>query len=146
MSRNTLIGRITSTDSSKATIVPRALAAVPLIGINIQHLTGAAPLRPILEGANIPMPGVNAVLGPVFGVIAGLLLISGAFARVGSAIAVGSMGMAIYAHAVHDWADEPPIVLPVVVLLAGAWVLWKGAGAWSVDGRSVGTLPAGQPA
>ncbi|MFK7884650.1 MAG: DoxX family protein [Phycisphaerales bacterium] len=131
---------ITKTNSSKRTIVPRLVAGLPLIGINAMHLTGMAPLKPILEGASIPMPGVNAIAGPVFGVIAGLLMLSGAFARIGAALAIGSMTVALYTHAVFDhanfeWADEPPIVLPIVVLLASVWVLWKGAGAWSVDGR-----------
>jgi len=141
MTRTSPIERLTNTDSSKVTIVPRVIAGGPLVAINLMHLSGAAPLKPILEGANIPMAGVNAIVGPIFGVIAGLLFLSGAFARVGAAIAIGSMVMALYTHAMfdhanHEWADEPFIGLPIAVLLAAAWVLWKGAGKWSVDGRN----------
>lgn len=141
MTRTTPIARLTKTDSSKATIVPRIIAAAPLIGINIMHLTGAAPLKPILEGAKIPMPEINAIVGPIFGVLGGLMLLTGAFARLGSMIAIGSMGMALYAHAVFNWEDEPPVVLPIAVMLASAWVLWKGAGAWSVDRRVTEQTP-----
>lgn len=146
MTRTTPIGLLTQTNSSKVTIVPRLIAAVPLIGINIMHLTGAAPLEPILIGAGIPMPGINAIIGPIFGVLAGVLILSGAFARVGSVIAIGSMFMALFAHVRFDWADEPLIVLPIAVIAASAWVLWKGAGAWSVDGRTAALTVDAQPA
>lgn len=126
---------LTRTDSSKLTLLPRLLAGGPLTALNIMHLTGAAPLRPILEGTNIPLPALNAVVAPIAGLVAGLLLLSGAFARVGALIGIGSMGVAIYTHLVSDWPDEPPIVLPIVVLLASVWVLIKGAGAWSVDAK-----------
>tara|TARA_R110000782_G_scaffold102243_2_gene189222 strand:- start:3210 stop:3620 length:411 start_codon:yes stop_codon:yes gene_type:complete len=123
------------TDRSKLTIIPRLLAGAPLTALNIMHLTGAAPLRPILEGANIPLPGLNAIVAPAAGLIAGVLLLAGAFARVGALIGIGSMSVALYTHAVSDWPDEPPIALPIVVLLASAWVLYKGAGTWSIDAR-----------
>lgn len=123
------------TSSSKLNIIPRLLAGLPLIGINLMHLTGAAPLRPILEGANIPLPALNADVAPIAGLIAGLLLVSGAFVRVGALIGLGSMSVAIYTHLVSDWADEPPIILPIAILIACAWLLVKGAGAWSIDAR-----------
>lgn len=123
------------TNDSKLNIIPRLLAGLPLIGINLMHLTGAAPLRPILEGANIPLPALNAIVAPIAGLLAGLLLVSGAFTRVGALIAAGSMSVAIYTHLVSDWADEPPIVLPIVILIASAWLLGRGAGAWSIDAR-----------
>jgi uncharacterized membrane protein YphA (DoxX/SURF4 family) len=138
--------RLIRTNSSKLMLIPRLLAGLPLIGINAMHITGAAPLRPILEGANIPMPGVNAVVAPIAGLIAGLLLVSGAFARVGALVGLGSMSVAIYTHLVSDWADEPPIALPIVVLLASAWVLWKGAGAWSIDAHRSAPAVGGRAA
>lgn len=127
---------ITRTGLSKVTTVPRLIAGLPLVGINTMHVSGQAPLRPILEGANIPMPGVGAVVAPIVGLLAGVMILGGALARVGAAIAIGSMSVALYTHAVSDWADEPPIVLPIAVLLASAWVLWKGGGAWSIDAHT----------
>ena len=136
--------KILQTDRSKLTIIPRVLAGLPLTGINIMHLTGQAPIRPILEGAGVPFVGLNAVLAPILGLLAGLSLLAGAFARVGSFLALGFSVVAIYTHMVHDWEGEPPIVLPIVILLCAAWIIWKGAGAWSVDAR-IGP-PAGQSA
>lgn len=126
---------ILRTDRSKATIIPRVIAGLPLAGINTMHLTGQAPIRPILEGAGVPFVGLNAVLAPLLGLLAGLSLLAGAYVRVGSFLALGFSVVAIYTHLVHDWADEPPIVLPIVILLCAAWILPKGAGAWSVDAR-----------
>ncbi len=124
----------------KHVLIARLSAGLPLLGLNIMHLIGAAPLRPILEAAKIPMPGVNAILAPVLGGLAGLMLLSGAFARVGAAIGCGSMAVALYAHVTADWPDEPPIVLPIAVLAASLYVLWRGGGAWSVDGTSGRTV------
>ena len=90
-------------------------------------------MEPILVGAGIPLPELNATIAPIFEILAGILLLSGAFARVGGLIAVGAMAMATYSHVVFDWDTEPPIAMPIVILLAAVFVIWKGAGAWSVD-------------
>jgi len=47
------------------------------------------------------------------------------------------MTVALYAHVRADWTDEPPIVLPIAVLAASIYILWRGGGAWSVDGKSI---------
>ena len=119
----------------KFLFVARVVAAVPLLGIGVQHLTGAAPMLPILEGAGVPFPEINAVLAPIGEVVAGLLLLFGVFPRVGGMMAVGSMLGALFAHVRFDWADEPPIALPLVVLVLAALVAAKGAGAFAVSLR-----------
>ena len=116
----------------KFLFVARVVAAVPLLAIGVQHLTGAAPMLPILEGAGVPFPELNAVLAPIGEVVAGLLLLSGLFPRVGGMMAVGSMLGALFAHVRFDWADEPPIALPLVVLTLAAFVALKGAGSFAV--------------
>jgi len=128
----------------KRVVITRLIAGLPLAGISVMHLVGAAPLKPILESAKIPIPDVSAILAAVLGMLAGLMLLSGAFARVGAAIACGSMAVALYAHLTADWPDESPIVLPIAVLAASLYVLWRGGGAWSVDGRS--SKKRGRPA
>jgi len=47
---------------------------------------------------------------------------------------------AIYAHLVIDvWPNgpenEPPLALPIAVLLGAAYVAWRGPGRWSFDRR-----------
>ncbi len=130
---NSNIRALLSTRPLKHMIVARLIAGLPLVGIGAMHLAGAAPMRPILEAAGIPMPGLNAALAPLMEILAGALLLSGTAVRVGAVIAAISMAVALYAHAVADWQDEPPVVLPLAVLLAALYVLVRGAGAWSVD-------------
>lgn len=134
------LASIRQTAALKHVIVARLIAGLPLVGMGMMHLIGAGPIMPILEAARIPLPEVNAVLAPVVEVVAGLLLLSGAFARVGAALGCASMAVAVYAHVVADWPDEPPIVLPIAVLLAALYVLWRGGGAWSMDAKA--TVPS----
>jgi len=126
---------IRGTRPLKHVAIARLVAGLPLVGVSIMHVIGAVPLRPILEAAKISMPDVSAILAPALGVLAGLMVVSGAFDWVGTEIACGSMPVALCAHLAADWPDEPPIVLPIALLAASPYVLWRGGGAWSVDGR-----------
>ena len=125
--------KIIATTASKVPFGVRLLAGVPLLLISIQHATGMAPMKPILVGAGIPMADLNAAVAPIFEIIAALLLLSGFFARIGALITMGAMVMATYTHLVFDWETEPPVVLPIVIFLAAAFILVKGAGAFSLD-------------
>ena len=127
--------QITQTTNLKSAAIARILVALPLLAIGTQHLIGIAPLEPILRGANIPFPAINAIVGPFVQLVAGALLIAGYFARLGAALTIPAMGLATYTHLVSDWPDEPPIALPIVMILLSVYVLWKGAGAWSFDRR-----------
>ncbi|MFN7022402.1 MAG: DoxX family protein [Phycisphaerales bacterium] len=133
---------IRRTNALKHVIIARLIAGVPLVGIATMHLLGAAPMKPILEAAKIPLPDLNAIVAPIIELIAGLLILSGAFARIGAVLGCATMVVAIYAHMVADWADEPPIVLAIAVLLAALYVLWRGGGAWSLDAASARRVPA----
>ena len=121
------------TTPAKHLTVIRSLAALPLILIGAQHVIGTAPILPILEGAMIPMPVFFSYLVPPLEVVAGGLLLIGFYARIGAFITLPTMGVAVYAHLVHDWADEPTVVLPIAVFLGVLQVLWGGAGAFSTD-------------
>ena len=111
--------------------VIRVLCAIPLLGIGTQHLIGMAPMEPILEGANFPLVSFFALAVPILEILTGLALVMGFYARVGAFVVLGIMCGAIYAHVVHDWTDEPIILLPTAVLLGVLQVLWGGAGAFS---------------
>jgi uncharacterized membrane protein YphA (DoxX/SURF4 family) len=68
-------------------------------------------------------------------------LLVGFWARLGAVLAIPVMVGAIYAHLTIDvWPNgaenEPPVGLPIAVLLAAAYVAWRGAGRWSLDGRA----------
>jgi putative oxidoreductase len=136
-----LVSKLRQTTGAKHILAPRLLAGLPLLGIGVMHITGSAPLKPILEGAGIPMAHLNSVVAPIVEIVAGLLILSGALTRVGAAMAMGTMAVALYTHMAFEatetfaWEDEPPIVLPIVVLLSAIYLLWRGGGAWSLDGK-----------
>lgn len=111
----------------------RVLAALPLVWIGSLHLIGYAPMRPILDGMGSPVPGLMNWLVPILEVVGGTLLLVGFQARIGALLVLGPMLGAIVAHLVHDWADEPTILLPGLVLLGVFQVLWGGAGSFSAD-------------
>ena len=121
------------TGPAKHLTVIRSLCALPLILIGTQHLIGTAPILPILEGARIPQAVFFSYLVPPLEVLAGLLLLIGYCARLGALVTLPTMGVAVYAHLVHDWAEEPTIVLPIAVFVGVLQVLWGGAGAFSTD-------------
>ena len=85
---------------------------------------------------------------------AGILLLSGLYARVGGFLGMGTMLPAIYATLVLAGMspgdlpagiaavpEVPPLPVPVLVLLSSVYVAWRGGGAWSLDAR---IDPAGQ--
>ncbi len=140
-------------------IIPRLIAggvltlfgAMKLVSPDLQQNVGA-----MLEQASIP--GGASMLWVVAAgeILAGVLLLSGALARVGAALAVVQMLGALYVHFTIDVnATDPPIELPphffpVVILLAALVVLVTGSGRLGVDaciaggGSSVsGSDPAG---
>jgi uncharacterized membrane protein YphA (DoxX/SURF4 family) len=68
----------------------------------------------------------------------GSMLLAGLFARLASFAVIGIMTVATYVHLVVDDATLFPLqpsepVVPIVVMAMSALILWKGAGAWSMD-------------
>ena len=114
----------------------RILAAAPLLLIGLQHLSGAAPMLPILEGAGFPSPELGAIVAPIVEVAGGLLLLIGLFARLGGLLAIGSMAGALYAHLTFNWADEPPLLLPIAVLVFASLVVFGGPGRFALGSRT----------
>lgn len=144
---------LTKTTNQKHIAILRIIAGAPLLMFGIMHLTGAMPMKPLIEAAGFPMPGITAIIAPLAQILAGLLLLSGAFARVGALVAIGTMFGALITHMKipnDQWPTpselDPSIILPgpeptfmmaiaAAVILFSAYVIFKGAGAWSVDGR-----------
>jgi uncharacterized membrane protein YphA (DoxX/SURF4 family) len=130
-----------STGGERHLIIPRAVAGLPLLLIGLMHVfDSTAPMRPIVEAANIPAAAVLSPIGVAAEIVAGTLLLLGLYARLGGLIAIPAMLVAVYAHIVIDvWPntaqEEPPLALPLVVMACAAYVLVRGAGAWSLDRR-----------
>jgi putative oxidoreductase len=137
----TMLERVRTTEPLRHLLPLRLVAAAPLLGIGLAHVFAPeAPMRPLVEAAGFPVPGVLAPLAVAAELVAGTLLMLGLWARIGAALAIPTMLGAVYTHLVVDvWpnvdAGEPPIALPVIVLLIASYVLWRGAGRWSLDAR-----------
>jgi len=138
---STILNTLRANDGSKIMIAARLIAALPLIAIGIGHLFDRGSFAAMLEAASIPMPGLNTVLAPTVEIVAGALLLLSLFARLGGLMALSTMAVALYSHAVIDPAAlpegvmMPPLVLPLAVLAAAALVSWRGAGAFSLDAK-----------
>ncbi|WP_203336757.1 DoxX family protein [Nocardioides limicola] len=134
--------RLRQTGSHRLTVVARLVAGVPLLGIGIAHVVvPEAPMGPLVEAAGIPFAGLVAPVSVGVEIVAGLSLILGLWARVGGLLAIPTMLGALYAHLVIDvWPNgpenEPPLLLPIAVLVGAAYVVRRGAGRWSLDHRT----------
>jgi|GEM_PF-5537944 len=124
------------TSPAKWILVPRLIAALPLVVFGSFHLTGRSPLLEILRRAEIPFPEANLYLAPIFMVMSGLSMGIGFYARIGALIGSFAMVVATYSKLViEEWPGpmEIPLLLPLVVLAGCMIVLVKGPGAWSSD-------------
>ena len=133
----------------KHILVLRLIAGVPLLVLGAMHLLNPAGFREILEAARFPLIGVNVIAAPLAEVVAGFLLLSGLYARLGGLLGMGTMLPAIYATLALVGMDAanlppgiaavpevPPLPVPILVLLSSAYVTWRGSGAWSLDSRT----------
>jgi len=155
---------LTKTTNQKHIAIIRIVAGAPLLMFGIMHLTGAAPMEPLVEAAGLPMPAITATVAPLAQLLAGLLLLSGAFARVGALIAIPVMlgGLVTNFKIPNDqWptpseidpsilvmGQEPGMLTPlaIVVILLSGFIIFKGAGAWSIDSKGAGSTSDSSPA
>ena len=130
------------TKRTKWLIIPRLVAALPLVVFGSFHLTGMSPLLEILRRADIPFPEVNFYVAPVVMVLSRLSMGIGFYARMGAL--TGSFAMLVAAYSklvIEEWPGpmEIPMTLPIVVLVACVAILIKGPGAWSSDLKACGS-------
>ena len=91
-----------------------------------------------LIAANIPLQGIVLFTFPIVEMVLGVLLVVGFHARLSAAAAAISMVVATYVHAVVKDPSLFPLqpvepIGPLVLLAIALYVLWAGAGAWSID-------------
>ena len=141
--------RVRATTAHRHVLVQRIVAGVPLLVTSLSHaFVPEAALQPLVEAAGFPFAAVISPIAIVVKIVAGILLLVGLWARVGGLFGGLMMLGALYAHLVIDvWPNapemqEPPLVLPIAVLVSSAYVLWRGAGRWSLDHRR-GSRPTG---
>ncbi len=91
-----------------------------------------------LLAANIPLYTVSRWSVPFVEIALGTALLLGVFARGAVAIVIAIMVAATYVHLEVDDPSLFPLqpsepVIPLLVMLLSFYILWRGAGAWSVD-------------
>jgi uncharacterized membrane protein YphA (DoxX/SURF4 family) len=141
---SSLIEQIRQTDTSKRVAVLRILAGLPLVIFGAMHLADPGSFRTILEASNVPFIELNLIAAPVTEIVAGLFLITGYLARLGGLGGAVTMLAAAWSTAIlagiPTAPEVPPMPLPLAVLAISTYVLWRGAGGWSLDGRSDQTV------
>ena len=91
-----------------------------------------------LLAAQLPLYTLTRWTVPFVEIALGSLLLAGWFARLASVAVIGIMVVATYTHLVVDDPTLFPLqprepIIPVVVMAMSLLVVWRGAGAWSLD-------------
>ena len=94
-----------------------------------------------LLAANIPFYAINVRIVPVAEVVVGALLLMGFFSRIVGLVVISMLFLATYVHLVVDNPDLSPLQpekpnIPLVAIAVAAYVVWRGAGAWSMNLKS----------
>ena len=95
-----------------------------------------------LLAANLPFYSLTRWTVPFVEIGVGVALTVGLYARLASVIVMGIMVAATYVHLVVDDPTLFPLqpsqpIIPLIVLVMSAYIVWRGAGAWSVDLRAM---------
>lgn len=91
-----------------------------------------------LLAANVPFYTIARWTVPFLEIILGLLLAVGLFLRPAVLAVTGIMVTATYVHMVVDDPSLFPLqpsepIIPLMVIALSLYLLWKGAGSWSLD-------------
>lgn len=95
-----------------------------------------------LVAAQIPLSDFSYWTVPFLELFLGVVLAIGIFVRPAVLIVTGIMIVATYVHLVVDDPALFPLqpsepIIPIMVMLGSAYLLWKGGGAWSKDLESM---------
>ena len=92
--------------------------------------------------ANLPFYTFTRWTVPFLEIVLGVTLLLGAYSRPVVVVVMGIMFVATYVHIVVDDPALFPLqpsepIIPVIVVLLSLYILWRGAGAWSLDLKAV---------
>ena len=94
-----------------------------------------------LLAANLPLYSITRWTVPFLEMLLGVVLATGGFVRPAVVLVMGIMVVATYVHLVVDDPSLFPLqpsepIIPLIVIVMSVYVLWRGAGAWSLDLRA----------
>ncbi|NIO38797.1 MAG: DoxX family membrane protein [Burkholderiales bacterium] len=139
--------KLRRTSDNKLTGIVRLLLAVLFL------MTGAMKLLvPMLAeawsgqllAANLPFYTISRWTVPFLEILLGIALAVGVFVRPAVIAVIGIMLAATYVHVVVDDPSLFPLqpsepIVPLIVIVMGVYLLWRGGGAWSSDLRATCT-------
>jgi len=127
-------------------IVPRLIAGGILTFFSLKHFGDPQHFANIMTAAGFPMVELNVWAASATELIAGILLLTGFFARIGGLLGIATMVPAVIATLTIAGLDPtnlpggltevpfvPPLPLPIVTMLMSIIVLIVGGGKFSVD-------------
>ena len=138
-------GTIRTTSNDKIAGVVRLLLAMIFVMTGVMKLVvpmlGEAWSGQLLA-ANLPFYTLTRWTVPFVEIAVGVALTVGIYARLASVIVIGIMVPATYVHLVVDDPTLFPLqpsepVVPLIVMLMSAYIVWRGAGAWIADLRAM---------
>ncbi|MCZ6689805.1 MAG: DoxX family protein [Planctomycetota bacterium] len=93
-----------------------------------------------LIAAGLPFYTLTLWSVPFIELLLGIVLAIGLYARLAAVMVVGIMAVATYVHVIVDDPSLFPLqpsepVIPIIVIAMSAYILFRGAGAWSMDLR-----------
>ncbi len=136
---------IRNTSDDKVAGVVRLLLAMIFVMTGVMKLVvpilGQAWSGQLLA-ADLPFYSLTRWTVPFVEIGVGVALTVGLYARLASVIVMGIMVAATYVHLVVDDPTLFPLqpsqpIIPLIVLVMSAYIVWRGAGAWSVDLRAM---------
>lgn len=138
--------KLQQTTNNPFPIVPRLIAGAILTFFSIKHFGNPQHFANIMTAAGFPMVDLNVWAASATELLAGILLLSGFFARVGGLLGIATMVPAVIATITIAGLDAenlpgglteipfvPPLPLPIVTMVMSLVVLVVGGGKFSVD-------------
>ena len=127
-------------------IVPRLIAGGILTFFSLKHFGDPQHFANIMTAASFPMVELNVWAASATELIAGLLLLSGFFTRVGGMLGIATMVPAVIATLTIAGLDPenipggltavpfvPPLPLPIITMVMSLIALIVGGGKFSID-------------
>lgn len=137
-------------------IVPRLIAGGILTFFSLKHFGDPQHFANIMTAASFPMVELNVWAASATELIAGLLLLSGFFTRVGGMLGIATMVPAVIATLTIAGLDPenipggltavpfvPPLPLPIITMVMSLIALIVGGGKFSIDKKMTSAKRSG---
>ena len=140
------MNKLQQTTNKAFPIIPRLIAGGILTFFSLKHFSDPGHFANIMTAAGFPMVDLNVWAASATELIAGILLLSGLFTRVGGFLGIATMVPAVIATLTIAGLDPenlpggltevpfvPPLPLPIVTMVTSLVALVLGGGKFSLD-------------